>query len=92
MEHQSQDSLIFEWLMTKEDLIRRLKERDSLQKLTINQLDAVIEETLSIMTDALRNGQEVQLGDFGTFGLNMIRPIPIRRSRPSSKHSQKKRR
>jgi len=78
--------------MTKEDLIRRLKERGSLKSLTINQLNGVIEETLSIMTDALRHGEEIQLADFGTFGLNMIRPITVRRTRTPQKKSKKKRR
>jgi nucleoid DNA-binding protein len=53
--------------MTKEDLVRELALRHP--KMTKKDLATLVDEFFNIMSDALKRGEEVQLGDFGTFSL-----------------------
>ena len=53
--------------MTKEDLIRTLAERNP--KITKKNIALIVDEFFAVINEALRRGEEVQLGDFGTFSL-----------------------
>ena len=52
--------------MNKSDLVRAVYESKA-TKLSMIEIDAVINEMLSIMSDKLKSGEEIQLADFGTF-------------------------
>jgi nucleoid DNA-binding protein len=53
--------------MTKEDLIREI----ALKQPTMTKKDiaTLVDEFFTVVSDALKRGEEVQLGDFGTFSL-----------------------
>lgn len=53
--------------MTKEDLIRTLAERNP--KITKKNIALIVDEFFTVISEALKQGEEVQLGDFGTFSL-----------------------
>jgi nucleoid DNA-binding protein len=53
--------------MNKEDLVRTLAERNP--KMTKKDIALVVDEFFAIISEALKRGEEVQLGDFGTFSL-----------------------
>lgn len=53
--------------MTKEDLIRTLAERNP--KITKKNIALIVDEFFAVIGEALKRGEEVQLGDFGTFSL-----------------------
>ena len=53
--------------MTKEDLIRTLAERNP--RITKNNIALIVDEFFAVIVEALKRGEEVQLGDFGTFSL-----------------------
>ena len=53
--------------MTKEDLIRTLAERNP--KITKKNIALIVDEFFAVVSEALERGEEVQLGDFGTFSL-----------------------
>jgi len=54
--------------MNKSDIVRSVYERLE-GKVTLKDLDAVLDTTLDVMSDALARGEEIQLADFGTFSL-----------------------
>ncbi len=54
--------------MNKSDLVRAVYESKT-TKLSMIEIDAVVSEMLSIMSDKLKSGEEIQLADFGTFSL-----------------------
>ena len=53
--------------MTKEDLIRKLAERNP--KVTKKNIALIVDEFFAVIGETLKRGEEVQLGDFGTFSL-----------------------
>jgi nucleoid DNA-binding protein len=53
--------------MTKEDLIREISVRQP--KMTKKDIATLVDEFFNVVSDALKRGEEVQLGDFGTFSL-----------------------
>ena len=53
--------------MTKEDLIRTLAERNP--KITKTNIALIVDEFFAVISEALKRGEEVQLGEFGTFSL-----------------------
>ena len=53
--------------MTKEDLIRALAERNP--KITKKNIALIVDESFAVVSEALKRGEEVQLGDFCTFSL-----------------------
>lgn len=53
--------------MTKEDLIREIALRQP--KMTKKDISTLVDEFFAVISDALKRGEEVQLGDFGTFSL-----------------------
>jgi len=52
--------------MNKSDLIREVYERID-KKVSMKDLDQILDAMLIIMSDKLRAGEEIQLADFGTF-------------------------
>ena len=52
--------------MNKTDLVRTIYEKSG-KTITMNQIESVITEMLTIMSESLKAGEEVQLADFGTF-------------------------
>ena len=61
--------------MNKSDLVRAVYESKT-TKLSMIEIDAVINEMLSIMSDKLKSGEEIQLADFGTFALTKFAVKP----------------
>lgn len=53
--------------MNKEDLVRELSIRHP--KTSKKDIATLVDEFFNVVSDALRRGEEVQLGDFGTFSL-----------------------
>jgi nucleoid DNA-binding protein len=52
--------------MNTNELIREIHQKiDS--KLTLKDIDLVVNTMISVVSDRLRKGEEVQLSDFGTF-------------------------
>jgi nucleoid DNA-binding protein len=54
--------------MNKSDLIREVHDRID-RKVSMKDLDQIVDVMLSIMSEKLKAGEEVQLADFGTFAL-----------------------
>jgi nucleoid DNA-binding protein len=52
--------------MNKSDLVRAVHEKMD-QKIALKDIDQMVDAMLSIMSDRLKAGEEVQLADFGTF-------------------------
>ena len=55
--------------MNKTELIRAIHERTE-KKYALKDLDVLVDKMLQIMSERLREGEEIQLDDFGTFGLS----------------------
>jgi len=53
--------------MTKEDLVRALAEKHP--TISKKNIATLVDSLLSSISESLRRGEEVQLGDFGTFSL-----------------------
>lgn len=51
--------------MNKSDLAREVHEKLD-QKISIKDIDQMVDAMLSIISDKLKAGEEVQLADFGT--------------------------
>ena len=75
--------------MNKSELVRAVYESKS-TKLSMIEIDAVISEMLSIMSDKLKAGEEVQLADFGTFALKSSSVKTIAEFLPKKKFSKQK--
>ena len=62
--------------MNKSDIVRTVYEKLD-KKISMKDLDLVLNTTLDLMADALKKGEEVQLADFGTFSLanKTIKPM-----------------
>lgn len=54
--------------MNKSELIREVHERMD-KKIALKELDQIVDAMLTIMSDKLKAGEEVQLSDFGTFSV-----------------------
>jgi nucleoid DNA-binding protein len=54
--------------MTKDDLIRELYQKLG-NKQTMKDLTVIVDETLNLMSEKLKRGEEIQLADFGTFSV-----------------------
>ncbi len=52
--------------MNKSDLVRAVHEKLD-RKIAIKDIDQMVDAMLSIMSEKLKAGEEVQLADFGTF-------------------------
>lgn len=55
--------------MNKTELIREVHERTG-KKLSLKDLDLMVDVMLDVMSERLKSGEEIQLDDFGTFGLS----------------------
>lgn len=55
--------------MNKSDLIREVHERMD-KKMTMKDIDQMVDVMLQVMSERLKSGEEVQLADFGTFGVS----------------------
>ena len=55
--------------MNKSELIREVHERMD-KKMTMKDIDQMVDVMLLVMSEKLQNGEEVQLDDFGTFALS----------------------
>lgn len=62
--------------MNKSDIVRTVYEKLH-KKISMKDLDNVLNATLDVMSDALSKGEEIQLADFGTFSLadKTIKPM-----------------
>ncbi len=54
--------------MNKSDLVRAVYEKMD-QKITLKDIDQMVDVMLQVMSEKLKSGEEVQLADFGTFSL-----------------------
>jgi nucleoid DNA-binding protein len=52
--------------MNKSELIREVHERTN-KKLALKDLDLMVNTMIEIMSEKLKQGEEIQLADFGTF-------------------------
>ena len=55
--------------MNKSELIREVHERTD-KKLSLKDLDLMVNSMIEIMSEKLKSGEEIQLDEFGTFGLS----------------------
>jgi nucleoid DNA-binding protein len=55
--------------MNKSELIREVHERMG-KKMTMKDIDLMVGVMLQVMSEKLKNGEEMQLDDFGTFALS----------------------
>lgn len=55
--------------MNKSELIREVHERTG-KKLSLKDIDLMVDVMLEVMSERLKSGEEIQLDDFGTFGLS----------------------
>ena len=62
--------------MNKSELIRATYEKMD-KKIPLIKIEECLNGILDVMTDSLKNGEEIQLGDFGTFSLasKSIQPV-----------------
>lgn len=54
--------------MNKTELIREVHERTG-KKLSLKDIDLMVDVMLQVMSEKLKSGEEVQLADFGSFSL-----------------------
>jgi len=54
--------------MNKSELIREVHERTD-KNITLKDLDLIVNTMIEIMSEKLKQGEEIQLSDFGTFSL-----------------------
>ena len=75
--------------MNKSELIREVHERMG-NKVSMKELDLIVDEMLAIMSDKLKAGEEVQLADFGTFSLKSSSVKTIAEFLPKKKSIKQK--
>jgi nucleoid DNA-binding protein len=73
--------------MNKSELLREVYERMD-KKISIKELDQIVDAMLSIISDKLRACEEVQLADFGTFALKSSSVKTIAEFLPKKKSSK----
>ena len=54
--------------MNKTELIREMHERTN-KKLSLKDLDLMVNSMIEIMSEKLKQGEEIQLADIGTFSI-----------------------
>ncbi len=54
--------------MNKTELVREMHERTN-KKLLLKDLDLMVNSMIEIMSEKLKQGEEIQLADFGTFSI-----------------------
>jgi len=55
--------------MNKSELIRQVHERTN-KKIALKDLDLMVNTMIEVMSEKLKQGEEIQLADFGTFSLS----------------------
>ena len=75
--------------MNKSELIREVHERMG-KKVSMKELDLIVDAMLAIMSDKLKAGEEVQLADFGTFALKSSSVKTIAEFLPKKKSTKQK--
>lgn len=75
--------------MNKSELIREVHERMG-KKVSMKELDQIVDAMLAIMSDKLKAGEEVQLADFGTFALKSSSVMTIAEFLPKKKLAKQK--
>jgi nucleoid DNA-binding protein len=55
--------------MNKSELIRAVLTKKSDKKIPLIKIEECLNGILDVMADSLKNGEEIQLGDFGSFSL-----------------------
>lgn len=55
--------------MNKTEIIRKIHQELG-EQVTLKNIDLVVDKFMDVMVDALGKGEDVQLGDFGTFSLS----------------------
>jgi DNA-binding protein HU-beta len=75
--------------MNKSELIREVHERID-NKVSLKDLDRIVDAMLEIMSEKLKAGEEVQLADFGTFALKSSSVKTIAEFLPKKKFSKQK--
>ncbi len=61
--------------MNKSDLIREVHERMD-KRVSLKDIDQIVDAMLEIMSEKLKAGEEIQLADFGTFSLTKFAVKP----------------
>lgn len=56
--------------MNKSELIRAVYEKSD-KKIPLIKIEECLNGILDVMADSLKNGEEIQLGDFGNFKIPM---------------------
>lgn len=74
--------------MNKSDLVRAVHEKLD-QQITLKDIDRMVDVMLSIMSERLKAGEEVQLADFGTFALKSSSVKTIGEFLPKKKSSKR---
>jgi len=54
--------------MNKSELVREMHERTG-KKLSLKDLDLMVNSMIEIMSEKLKKGEEIQLANFGTFSV-----------------------
>jgi nucleoid DNA-binding protein len=54
--------------MNKTEIIREVHQRMG-EKVTLKDIDSMVNSLIEIMSENLKKGEEIQLADFGTFSL-----------------------
>jgi nucleoid DNA-binding protein len=54
--------------MNKSELIREVHQRMD-KKIALKDIDSMVNSLIEIMSEKLKQGEEIQLADFGTFSL-----------------------
>lgn len=75
--------------MNKSELIREVHERMD-KKMTLKDIDAMVDVMLLVMSERLKAGEEVQLADFGTFALKTSSVKTIAEFLPKKKSTKQK--
>jgi len=55
--------------MNKTEIVHKIHQELG-KEVTLKNIDLVVDKFMDVMVDALGKGQDVQLGDFGTFSLS----------------------
>lgn len=63
--------------MIRKDLVRRLSRTTACHGISQNDLDVIVKELFSIMTNAFLEGEEVAIRGFGRFWVKYRKPYKI---------------
>ena len=55
--------------MNKTEIVHKIH-KDLGKEVTLKNIDLVVDKFMDVMVEALSKGEDIQLGDFGTFSLS----------------------